>query len=163
MTRFLSITLTGRDVSCRARLLDDEAPRTCALVWDALPVAGQAYHGKYARNEVYTLLPPMGTPGRENCTVTPIPGDVCLFSFDAGDIGNPAYGYAEGAQANSPLGATDLAIFYGRNNLLLNGDVGWVPGNVFATIEDGLAAMAAACNDLWMAGAIGEQLAFEKI
>lgn len=162
MARFVSITLTGRGVSCRARLLDDEAPRTCALVWEALPLAGQAYHGKYARNEVYTLLPPLGTPGRENTTVTPIPGDVCFFGFDAGDIGNPAYGYDEGGQGNSPLGATDLAIFYGRNNLLLNGDVGWVPGNVFATIEEGLAEMAAACNDLWMAGAVGEQLAFSR-
>lgn len=132
------------------------------MVWDALPVAGQAYHGKYARNEVYTLLPPLGAPGRENTTVTPIPGDVCFFDFDAGDIGNPAYGYDEGGQGNSPLGATDLAIFYGRNNLLVNGDVGWVPGNVFATIEDGLAEMAAACNDLWMAGAVGEQLAFTR-
>lgn len=162
MARFLSITLTSRGVSCRARLLEDAAPRTCAVVWNALPVAGQAYHGKYARNEVYTLLPPMGAPGRENTTVTPIPGDVCFFSFEPDDIGNPAYGYDEGAQGNSPVGATDLAIFYGRNNLLLNGDVGWVPGNVFATIEDGLAEMAAACNDLWMAGAVGEQLAFSR-
>lgn len=162
MARFISITLTKRGVSCRARLLDDEAPRTCAVVWDALPVSGQAYHGKYARNEVYTLLPQLGTPGRENCTVTPIPGDVCFFDFAAAEIGNPAYGYDETSEAHSPRGAMDLAIFYGRNNLLLNGDVGWVPGNVFATIEDGLADMAAACSHLWMSGAVGEQLAFAR-
>lgn len=162
VARYLSITLIKRNVSCRARLLDDEAPRTCAAVWDALPLAGQPYHGKYARNEVYTLLPPLDSPGRENCTVTPIPGDVCFFGFSAAEIGNPAYGYQQGAQAHAPQGATDLAIFYGRNNLLLNGDIGWVPGNVFATIEDGLTDIAAACNDLWMAGAIGEQLAFAR-
>ncbi|MGH3540849.1 MAG: DUF3830 family protein [Mycobacterium sp.] len=163
MARFISITLTKSDVSCRARLLDDQAPRTCAAVWDALPVVGQAYHGKYARNEVYTLLPPLGAPGRENCTVTPIPGDVCFFGFEASEIGNPAYGYDEGSEAHSSQGATDLAIFYGRNNLLINGDVGWVPGNVFATIEEGLADVAVACSDLWMGGAIGEQLAFARI
>ena len=162
VARFISITLTKHNVSCRARLLDDQAPRTCAVVWDALPVAGQAYHGKYARNEVYTLLPPLGAPGRENCTVTPIPGDVCFFGFEASEIGNPAYGYDEGSEAHSPQGATDLAIFYGRNNLLINGDVGWVPGNVFATIEEGLTEVAAACSDLWMGGAIGEQLAFAR-
>ena len=162
MARFLTITLTARDVSCRARLLDAAAPRTCAAVWDALPVAGQAYHGKYARNEVYTLLPSLGAPGRENSTVTPIPGDVCFFDFAAAEIGNPAYGYDESSEAHSPDGTTDLAIFYGRNNLLLNGDVGWVPGNVFATIEDGLAEMAAACGDLWMTGAAGERLAFAR-
>ncbi|HEX7323371.1 MAG TPA: DUF3830 family protein [Mycobacterium sp.] len=162
MTRYVRITLTKRNVSCTARLLDDAAPRTCAAVWDALPLAGQAYHGKYARNEVYTLLPLVGTPGRENSTVTPIPGDVCFFDFPAAEIGNPAYGYGEASEAHSAQGATDLAIFYGRNNLLLNGDVGWVPGNVFATIEDGLADMVAGCNDLWMGGAVGEQLAFEQ-
>lgn len=162
MARYISITLTKRNVTCRARLLDEAAPRTCAVVWDALPVSGQAYHGKYARNEVYTLLAPFGAPGPENTTVTPIPGDVCFFGFEAFEIGNPAYGYQEDAQAHSPRGATDLAIFYGRNNLLLNGDVGWVPGNVFATIEEGLTEMAAACNDLWMAGAVGEQLAFAR-
>lgn len=162
MPRFISITLTRRNISCRARLLDDLASRTCAVVWDALPLAGQAYHGKYARNEVYTLLPTLGAPGRENCTVTPIPGDVCFFDFDAAEIGNPAYGYGENSVAYSAQGATDLAIFYGRNNLLLNGDVGWVPGNVFATIEDGLGEMAVACSDLWMSGAVGEQLAFAR-
>lgn len=163
MARYISITLTKRNVSCRARLLENAAPRTCAAVWDALPRAGQAYHGKYARNEVYTLLPPLDhPPGRENCTVTPIPGDVCFFGFAASEIGNPAYGYEQSSEAHSPQGATDLAIFYDRNNILLNGDIGWVPGNVFATIEDGLDEIAAACSDLWMAGAIGEQLAFAR-
>jgi hypothetical protein len=46
--------------------------------------------------------------------------------------GNPAYGYGQGSEAHSPQGATDLAILYGRNNLLL------------------------------MAGAVGEQLAFAR-
>ena len=58
--------------------------------------------------------------------------------------------------------ADDLAIFYGRNNLLINGDAGWVPGNVFATIEEGLADIAAACQDLWLTGVQGEQLAFAR-
>ncbi len=66
--------------------LDEAAPRTCAVVWDALPA----------------------------------------------EIGNPAYGYSQGSEAHSPQGAIDLAIFYGRNNLLL------------------------------MAGAVGEQLAFAR-
>ena len=58
MARYITITLDKRGVSCRARLLDDEAPRTCRAVWDALPQSGSAYHAKYARNEVYTLVPP---------------------------------------------------------------------------------------------------------
>ncbi|GAA1184515.1 DUF3830 family protein [Nesterenkonia xinjiangensis] len=164
MARYISITLTARGVSCTARLLDDVAPRTCAAVWDALPQAGQVYHGKYARNEIYNLLPGFAEhdPGKENTTVTPIPGDVCWFRFDSDDLGNPGYGYEEAAGVRERREIIDLALFYGRNNLLINGDQGWVPGNVFATVVDGLETMAEACQSIWMDGARGETLAFAR-
>ncbi len=163
MARYMTITLESRGVSCRARLLEEEAPGSCAAVWDALPTGSDAFHAKYARNEVYTLIPRLtAAPRRENPTITPIPGDVCLFDFEPWEIGNPAYGYDPGSTAHEEQGATDLAIFYGRNNLLINGDVGWVPGNVFATIEEGLAEMAEACNDLWRTGVVGERLTFAR-
>ncbi len=163
MPRYLTITLTKAGVSCRARLLDDEAPHTCDAVWDALPQENDAFHAKYARNEVYTLVPRItAAPHRENPTVTPIPGDVCLFDFEPWEIGNPAYGYEAGSTAHQAQGATDLALFYGRNNLLINGDMGWVPGNVFATIEEGLAELAVACNNLWLRGVEGETLRFAR-
>lgn len=163
MARYIEIGLTKRGVSCVARMLDELAPKTCAAVWDALPQSGSAYHAKYARNEVYTLLPAFGgPPGTENPTVTPIPGDVCYFPFGAAEIGSEAYGYDEGSTAHSGAQVIDLAIFYGRNNLLLNGDVGWVVGNVFATIEEGLAGMADAAQDLWLRGVEGEELSFRR-
>src|SRR5690606_23571573 len=85
MNRYIKITLVQRGISCRARLLDDEAPRTSTAVWDALPQEGQVYHGKYARNEIYNLVPAFAPeePGPENTTITPIPRDVCYFSFSA--------------------------------------------------------------------------------
>ena len=46
--------------------------------------------------------------------------------------------------------------------LLINGDAGWVPGNVFATIEEGLAEMAEAAQDLWLRGVEGETLSFRR-
>lgn len=163
MARYLTITLESRGVSCRARLLDEEAPATAEAVWQALPQSGDAFHAKFARNEVYTLVPRItAAPHRENPTVTPIPGDVCLFDFEPWEIGNPAFGYEPGSAAHAEHGATDLAVFYGRNNLLLNGDVGWVPGSVFATIEFGLAQMAEACNHLWRHGFAGERLSFAR-
>lgn len=162
--KLMRISLEKRGVSCVARLLEDAAPRTCAAVWGALPLSGQAYHAKYARNEVYTLLAPFATPqpGKENPTVTPIPGDVCYFGFTPEEIGNPAYGYEQGSEAHEASGATDLAIFYGRNNLLINGDAGWVPGNVFATIVDGLDGMAEAAQDIWLRGVEGETLTYAR-
>ena len=56
----------------------------------------------------------------------------------------------------------DLALFYERNNLLLNPDVGWVPGNVFATIVEGLEEIAAASGDMWLNGSAGERLTFRR-
>lgn len=164
MARYITISLDKRGVSCRARLLDEQAPRTCEAVWRALPQSDQAYHAKYARNEVYTLLPPFADPepGLENPTITPIPGDVVYFGFEPWQIGNPAYGYDDASKAHGTGGATDLAIFYGRNNLLINGDAGWVPGNVFGTITDGLEEIAAACQDVWLRGVEGETLSFRR-
>ena len=159
MPRFITITLEKRGVSCVARLLDEEAPRTCKAVWESLPLGGDAYHAKYARNEVYTLVPRFAAeePGIENPTVTPIPGDVMYFSFEPWQLTASSHGYAEQSTQ-----AVDLAIFYGRNNLLVNGDQGWVPGNVFGAIVENLDGMAAACQDLWMGGARGETLSFTR-
>jgi Protein of unknown function (DUF3830) len=164
MTRHITITLDQRGVTCRARLLEDAAPRTCAAVWDALPLSAPVFHGKYARNEIYTLLAAFSDsdPGKENTTITPIPGDVCWFTFEGDDLGNPAYGYEAQEQHRAMSSIVDLAIFYGRNNLLINGDQGWVPGNVFGEIVEGLDAMAAACQDVWMGGARGETLTFAR-
>lgn len=165
MTHFISVTLETRDVRCVAKLLDDEAPRTAGAVWDALPLSGQVFHGKYARNEIYNLVPAFAAvePGTENTTVTPIPGDLCYFTFDGNDLATPSHGYGSDSGPGELSHIIDLALFYGRNNLLLNGDQGWVPGNVFASVVEGLDEMAAACQDVWMGGARGETLTFARV
>jgi hypothetical protein len=163
MARYIEIGLAKRGVSCEARLLDELAPRTCAAVWDALPQDGSAYHAKYARNEIYALLPAFGAgPGTENPTITPIPGDICYFAFAPQEIGSVAYGYDEASAAHSGAQVIDLALFYGRNNLLINGDRGYVPGNVFATVTAGLDGMAAAAQDMWLRGVENERLSFRR-
>lgn len=162
MTRYLTITLTKAGVSCRARLLDEQAPHTCEAVWNALPQEGDAFHAKYARNEVYTLLPASPPP---RIGKTPrshrFPATCACSTSSRGRSATPPTATNRLA-AHHAQGATDLALFYGRNNLLINGDLGWVPGNVFATIEDGLAEIAAACNTLWLRGVEGETLAFAR-
>ena len=160
--RYMEISLLKRQVVCRAKLLDDRAPLTCAAVWDALPLAGDVYHAKYARNEIYALFPPFAShePPLENPTVTPIPGDLCYFSFAGTELATNAYGYDDGVRPGTTL--VDLALFYERNNLLLNGDVGWVPGIVWGQVIEGLDEMAQACNDLWRTGAQGETLSFRR-
>lgn len=161
MPRYMTIALERRGVSCVAELLEKDAPRTCEAVWRALPLGGDAYHAKYARNEVYTMVERFADaePGLENPTVTPIPGDVVYFSFSGGMLDRR---FKEEKGLAALPGVIDLAIFYGRNNLLLNGDVGWVPGNVYATIVEGLEPMAEACNDVWRSGGVGERLVYAR-
>jgi hypothetical protein len=161
MPKLMTITLERRGVSCIAELLEKDAPRTCEAVWQALPQGGDAYHAKYARNEVYTMVERFSDEpiGLENPTVTPIPGDVVCFDFHGGMLDRS---FKEEKGIDGLAGVIDLAIFYGRNNLLLNGDVGWVPGNVYGTIVDGLDRMAEACNDVWRSGGVGERLVYAR-
>ncbi|NGO68884.1 DUF3830 family protein [Streptomyces boncukensis] len=169
--RFIEVSLDKRGVSCTAKLLDDRAPITCAAVWDALPLGGDVYHAKYARNEIYALIPPFAPeePPLENPTITPIPGDLCYFTFSDTQLNTASYGYEAAAEQRGGKAAhvnrntvVDLALFYERNNLLINGDAGWVPGIVWGTIVEGLDRMADACQDLWRAGALGETLNFRR-
>src|SRR5260221_11058932 len=96
MARLIKISLSKRKISCVARLLDEEAPRTCNAVWDALPKSGPVYHAKYARNEIYILVPHFAAadPGRENPTITPIPGDAVYFGFEPCQLSSLAHGYS---------------------------------------------------------------------
>lgn len=162
MPRYIEVALEQRDVSCSARLLDDEAPETAQIVWDALPVSGDAWHAKYAMNEVYCLVPPMAgdRPGLEHSTLMPIPGDLVYFYFPKGHL---ARSFREEHGFADLPGVVDLAIFYGRNNYLYNPSTGPVPGNVFATVTENLDAMAAACNDVWRSGSVGERLSWRRL
>ncbi|MGW0733722.1 DUF3830 family protein [Streptomyces sp. NPDC002851] len=158
--RHIEVSLDKRGVSCTAKLLDDRAPITCQAVWDALPLGSDVYHAKYARNEIYALFPAFAPqePPLENSTITPIPGDLCYFTFSETHLGTNAYGYDKEQRGT----IVDLALFYERNNLLINADVGWIPGIVWGQVVDGLDRMAEACQDLWRAGALGETLNFRR-
>ncbi len=167
MSRLITVSLDKRGVSsCTARLLDDAAP---AHLRSGVGCAGAGVVGAGVSRQVRPqrdLHPAAGfragDPGKENTTVTPIPGDLCWFSFDSDELGNPAYGYENTTGTGTTGAIVDLALFYGRNNLLINGDQGWVPGNVFGAIIEGLEEMAEACQDLWMGGVRGETLTFRR-
>jgi hypothetical protein len=47
--------------------------------------------------------------------------------------------------------------------LLLNPDYGFVPANVYATIVEGLEDIAAASQDMWKKGVVGERLTFDRL
>ncbi|MCX4835866.1 DUF3830 family protein [Streptomyces sp. NBC_00006] len=171
MDRFIEVSLPKRGVTATAKLLDDRAPITCEAIWNALPLGSDVYHAKYARNEIYTLVPAFAPqePPLENPTITPIPGDLCYFTFSNTQMSTASYGYEAAAEQQGNQAAhaerdivVDLALFYERNNLLINGDQGWVPGIVWGTVVEGLDRLAEACQDLWRTGAVGESLQFKR-
>jgi hypothetical protein len=159
MGRKIEVVLEERGIRAVAELLDDDAPKTCQAVWDALPQSGPTYHAKWANNEVYILVPPFAKeePGKENATIFPIPGDICYFYVPPGGHVPP-----DMREQARKTGIIDLAIFYGRNNHLLSPD-GYMPGNLFATFTEGLPELAAACQDLWRYGAGNERMTFRRL
>ena len=162
MARFMEITLEKRAVSCVARLLDDEAPLTCDIVWTALPLGGDVWHAKYAMNEIYCLVPPIqgDAPGLENSTTMPIPGDIAYFYFPKGHL---ARAMREERGLEHLPGVVDLAVFYGRNNFLFNPATGFVPGNIYATIVENFEPFARASHDVWRSGSVGERLSYRRL
>ena len=83
----------------------------------------------------------------ENPTVTPITGDLLYFFFPPGAVNVPAL-----REAAFSTGLVDLAIFYGRDNLILSPNMGLVPGNRFAEVTENLDEMVEACNSVWREG-----------
>jgi hypothetical protein len=162
MARYMQITLEKRAVSCVARLLDEDATQTADIVWDALPISADAWHAKYAMNEIYCMVGPLrgAEPGLENSTMAPIPGDIVYFYFPKGHL---ARSFREEKGVDAFEGVVDLAVFYGRNNFLFNPATGPVPGNVYATIVENFEAFAAACHDVWRSGSVGETLTYRRV
>ena len=158
MSRRIELVLKQKNVSAVATFLEDAAPRTCAALWDMLPIDGDTYHAKWAGRELYTLVPPrQASPGMENATIMPIPGDLLWFDVHPDSIDIPV----EMRKAN-PRGFVDIAVFYGRNSFLLSPQ-GFMPGNLFATITDGLDNYAKACGELFREGVIHERFIIRRL
>jgi hypothetical protein len=158
MPRRIELSLRQKKVRAVATLLEEQAPRTCAALWELLPIDGETYHAKWAGRELYTLVPPPKVgPGPENATITPIPGDLLYFDVPADSIDLPV-----AMRKANPHGLVDVAVFYGRNSFLLSPQ-GFMPGNLFATITEGFAEYAEACGELFREGVIHERFIVRRL
>ena len=163
-TRHIEIELVQRKVTCVVRMLDDLAPLTCAAIWAALPLSGDVIHAKYARNEIFILQPQFAEsePPLENPTITPIPGDLVYRGFTNSLLGLPPVGPDAQSAVDGQSVTAAMGLFYDRNNLLINGDIGFVPSSVWGTVVHGLEPIAHASNDMWRTGVTGETLLFRR-
>src|SRR3954470_18936675 len=100
--RQIRLTFPASGASVLAELLDDEAPKVCALVWDMLPVESKAIHGMYSGFEVFVMVDKPQPAPAENLVQLPLPGEL-LYFFDPG----------QGATgAKKPVG--EIVLVYGR-------------------------------------------------
>ena len=161
MNRYIEVKLRRRDVRCVALLLDKEAPKTCEAIWQALPLEGEVFHAIHVGTEFYTLVPPFAEkePGFENTTIVPKPGDLMYFYLP------PGARVPEEAEhlAAAGRGIADLAVFYDRNNFLLNPTIGFIVGNVFGTVIKNLDSLTKAGRSILREGTVGERLLFSRL
>jgi hypothetical protein len=142
-------------------LLDQEAPKTCEAIWQALPLEGEVFHAIHVGTEFYTLVPPFAEkePGLENTTIVPKAGDLMYFHLPPG-----AHVPEEAAELGvAGGGIADLAVFYDRNNFPLNPTIRFIVGNVFATVVKNLDSITKAGRSIWREGAVGERLLFSRL
>ncbi|MCY3555799.1 MAG: DUF3830 family protein [Gemmatimonadetes bacterium] len=84
MPRRIRLSFVNEDVSVEAEMLEDEAPRTCQAVWDALPLVEEGIHAVYSGSEIaYFLSEDMVIPP-ENLTSCTLPGDICYYRLESG-------------------------------------------------------------------------------
>lgn len=100
----LIFAATGETVT--ADFLEGDAPQTCGLIWDLLPVTAKAIHGMYSGAEVFTMVENAPPSAPENLVQLPLPGEL-LYFFDEG----------RGATgARKPVG--EICFVYGRGVVL---------------------------------------------
>lgn len=97
------IVLIG-DQECTAELLTEQAPRTCEIIEQALPISGMATHAKLVDREVFFPVP-FFVDEQENPTVSQ-KGDIafwnarqtiCIFYDDMTPLGaTPTFGRITG-------------------------------------------------------------------
>jgi hypothetical protein len=89
-----------------AEMLDDEAPETCRLVWQRLPLEHKVVHGQYSGAEVFILLDNPQPSVPENLAQIPLPGEL-LYFYDAG-----------GNVTSGPRAVSEICLVYGRGVVL---------------------------------------------
>jgi hypothetical protein len=116
-----------------AELREAEAPRTCATVWEALPMGGEVHHAIYSGSECCLILPEVLRVAPENASADVSPGDVGFVWFAPGssraldkEIAEIVWFYDDDARPSMPEGP--------------------VPVNLFARIVEGADAFHAVCR-----------------
>jgi hypothetical protein len=123
MEKYIELEFTELKIRARARLLEDEMPRTCNELVKHLPLEGLATHARYSGSEVAMLLSTDIKIGREKATCAVQTGDVAYVWLNRDDH----YGLDDDV--------SEICWFYDKNSCPAMAE-GPVMVNVFARIEE---------------------------
>ncbi|MFQ6076317.1 MAG: DUF3830 family protein [Candidatus Bathyarchaeia archaeon] len=134
--RKMEVVLPDDNVRAVATFLEDEAPKTCEAVWNALPLAGRLWHGMFSGQESFLRMrgPGMIRVGPENQVWHVIPGDVAYW-----------YSWEEGKGRWKDVGEySEVIIIYGRYASVRDFSMRVTPVNLFARVTENLEGYARA-------------------
>jgi hypothetical protein len=119
--RHIRLTFVATGESVIAEMLDDEAPQTCQLVWDQLPLEQKVFHGQFSGAEIFMLLDTPTPAPPENRTQLPLPGEILYWSETDTSVtggGKPVaeicFIYGRGVTLRGPEGVPSHGNLFGR-------------------------------------------------
>ena len=109
---------TGTSATCRAKLLWDDAPKTCEAIVRLLPTDGNVHQAVYSGSESVTVLGSLLRLDAENATSNVQRGDVAFTWLAAGsaygvtrDFSEICWFYDHDAQPRMWEGPVDVNVF----------------------------------------------------
>jgi hypothetical protein len=139
MAKYIEICFVESKIKARARLLEEQMPRTCGELVRHMPLEGTATHARYSGSEVAVLLSTEIRIGREKATCAALPGDVAYIWLNRDDH----YGLDSDV--------SEICWFYDRDAQPRMWE-GPVRVNIFAHIEGDAAEFYKACADTRITG-----------
>ncbi len=122
MPRYIELKFVEQNITARARLLEEEMPRTCSELIKNLPLESIGTHARYSGSEVAMLLSTDIKIGREKATCSVETGDLIYIWLNKDDH----YGLDDDV--------SEIAWFYDKDATPTMAE-GPVVGNIFAKIE----------------------------
>ncbi len=119
MSKRMIMSFIGEGVSVEVELLEEEAPKTCKLIWDNLPLKGKAIHLSCSGNAVSLGLPgSIRLDEMENASSRLMPGEMGYY-FTKGkkwmywpnDEGEITWYYGRIGSMHQPDGPCPINIF----------------------------------------------------
>ena len=141
MSRQIQLSFPEFNVSCEAALFNDRAPKTCAAVWNSLPVEGSTVHGRWSGPEIFIGAEELQDVEQENGIHKPEPGDICYWMCPGGKY------------ASVPERAVELILIYDTGAALCGPEGLPAFANLFARVEGDWEAFRSAARAVRTEGA----------